>query len=131
MGENIASLDRLDRRSYLQATGAAALGTVGLAGCVGRATGTLATHVTDQPADIGDFESLIVTIEGVWLGPDAADRRAIAVGRELPVSPTQYLGRRRYSRRRQRSDGRPTGERPAHIQRGVRGSRGYSYEFHG
>ena len=72
MGENIASLDRLDRRSYLQATGAAALGTVGLAGCVGRATGTLATHVTDQPADIGDFESLIVTIEGVWLGPEGA-----------------------------------------------------------
>ena len=72
MGENIASLDRLDRRSYLQATGAAALGTVGLAGCVGRATGTLATRVTDQPADIGDFESLIVTIEGVWLGPEGA-----------------------------------------------------------
>ena len=70
--ENIASLDRLDRRSYLQATGAAALGTVGLAGCVGRAAGTLATHVTDQPADIGDFESLIVTIEGVWLGPEGA-----------------------------------------------------------
>ena len=70
--ENIASLDRLDRRSYLQATGAAALGTVGLAGCVGRATGTLATRVTDQPADIGDFESLIVTIEGVWLGPEGA-----------------------------------------------------------
>ena len=68
----MAPLERLDRRSYLQATGAAALGTVGLAGCVGRATGTLATHVTDQPADIGDFDSLVVTIEGIWLGPEGA-----------------------------------------------------------
>ncbi|GAB6879690.1 hypothetical protein JCM17823_19640 [Halorubrum gandharaense] len=61
--------DALDRRTYLQATGAAALGTAALAGCAGRATGTLATHVTDQPADIEDFESLVVTIEGMWLGP--------------------------------------------------------------
>ncbi len=72
MSEDIASLDRLNRRSYLQATGVAALGTAGLAGCVGRATGTLATRITDQPADIGDFESLLVTIEGIWLGPEGA-----------------------------------------------------------
>ena len=57
-------------------TGAAALGSVGLAGCVGQATGTLTTHVTDQPADIGDFESLIVTIEGIWLGPEGAESGA-------------------------------------------------------
>ena len=63
----------LDRRTYLQATGAAALGATGLAGCVGRATGTLATQVTDQPADIGDFESLVVTVEGFWLGPEGAE----------------------------------------------------------
>ena len=63
----------LDRRTYLQATGAAALGVSGLAGCVGRATGTLATAVTDQPADIGDFESLVVTIEGIWLGSEGAE----------------------------------------------------------
>ena len=63
----------LDRRTYLQATGAAALGATGLAGCVGRASGTLATRVTDQPADIGDFESLIVTVEGFWLGPEGAE----------------------------------------------------------
>ncbi|MFC5133997.1 MULTISPECIES: DUF4382 domain-containing protein [Haloferacaceae] len=70
--------DRLDRlaigrRDYLRATGAAALGTAGIAGCVGRATGTLATSVTDQPADIGDFESLVVTIDGVWIGPEGGD----------------------------------------------------------
>ncbi|SDG21349.1 protein of unknown function [Halorubrum xinjiangense] len=63
----------LDRRTYLRATGAAALGAAGLAGCVGRATGTLATRVTDQPADIGDFESLVVTVEGFWLGPEGAE----------------------------------------------------------
>ena len=62
----------LDRRTYLRGAGAIAVGTAGLAGCVGRATGTLATSVTDQPADIGDFESLVVTIEGIWLGPEGA-----------------------------------------------------------
>jgi len=69
-------LDALDRRTYLQATGAAALGVSGLAGCVGRATGTLATAVTDQPADIADFESLVVTVEGIWLGPEGAQSGA-------------------------------------------------------
>ncbi|WP_423998095.1 DUF4382 domain-containing protein [Halorubrum trapanicum] len=63
----------LDRRTYIQAAGAAALGATGLAGCVGRASGTLATRVTDQPADIGDFESLVVTVEGFWLGPEGAE----------------------------------------------------------
>ena len=74
----------LDRRTYLQATGAAALGATGLAGCVGRATGTLATQVTDQPADIGDFESLVVTVEGFWLGPEGAepDEEDAAAGNE-------------------------------------------------
>ena len=68
--------DAVSRRTYLQATGAAALGVAGLAGCVGKATGTLATRVTDQPADIGDFESLVVTIEGIWLGPEGAESGA-------------------------------------------------------
>nr|WP_256411535.1 DUF4382 domain-containing protein [Halorubrum rubrum] len=65
--------DAFGRRDYLRATGAAALGTAGIAGCVGRATGTLATSVTDQPADIDDFESLVVTIDGIWLGPEGGD----------------------------------------------------------
>jgi hypothetical protein len=29
--------------------------------------------VTDQPADIDDFESLVVTVEGFWLGPEGAE----------------------------------------------------------
>lgn len=69
----------LDRRTYLKATGAiAAVGSAGLAGCVGddtsvEATGTLATRVTDQPGDIGDFESCIVTIQGMWTKPTGVD----------------------------------------------------------
>ncbi|WP_049912153.1 DUF4382 domain-containing protein [Halorubrum kocurii] len=76
MTDRTPDLDALDRRTYLQATGAAALGAAGLAGCVGRATGTLATAVTDQPADIADFESLVVTVEGIWLGPEGAESGA-------------------------------------------------------
>ncbi|OYR41945.1 MULTISPECIES: DUF4382 domain-containing protein [unclassified Halorubrum] len=71
-----AETDSVSRRTYLQATGAAALGAAGLAGCVGRATGTLATRVTDQPADIGDFESLVVTVQGIWLGAEGAESGA-------------------------------------------------------
>lgn len=63
----------IDRRSYLRTTGAAALGTATVAGCLGDATGTFATHVTDQPGDIDDFESCVVTIDGIWLGPEGAD----------------------------------------------------------
>ena len=59
-----------NRRQYLKALGAVgAAATVGLAGCAGEAaaTGTLATAVTDQPGDIADFESCVVTIQGIWL----------------------------------------------------------------
>jgi len=60
----------IGRRRYLQA--AAAAGLLGLAGCAGDdegtagATGVLSTQVTDQPGDIADFESCVVTIEGIW-----------------------------------------------------------------
>jgi len=63
------------RRDYLRATGAAAAASVaGLAGCMGgaeAATGTLATRVSDQPGDIGDFESCVVTIAGYWVKPES------------------------------------------------------------
>ena len=80
MTDRTPDLDALDRRTYLRATGAAALGAAGLAGCVGRATGTLATQVTDQPADIADFESLVVTVDGFWLGPEGAEPEEDADG---------------------------------------------------
>ncbi|MGQ4554446.1 DUF4382 domain-containing protein [Halobellus sp. GM3] len=66
----------LSRRTYLKAAGIAAAGTVGVAGCAGTAsaTGTLATRVTDQPGDIADFESCVVTIQGIWVKPsDGSD----------------------------------------------------------
>ena len=65
----------LDRRSYLKAAGVAAASTVGLAGCTGTAsaTGTLATQVTDQPGDISDFESCVVTMQGIWIKPAEGD----------------------------------------------------------
>lgn len=64
----------IDRRTYIAATGAATAGIAGLAGCVGGdGSGTLATQVTDQPGDIADFESCVVTIVGMWLGTDDAE----------------------------------------------------------
>ena len=71
-------MTELDRRSYLKATGVAAASTVGLAGCVGTAsaTGTLATQVTDQPGDIADFESCVVTMQGIWVKPAEGDDTA-------------------------------------------------------
>jgi len=64
--------DSLGRRAYLGATGMAAAALSGLAGCLGGGggdTGTLATEVKDQPGDIADFESCVVTMDGVWVAP--------------------------------------------------------------
>lgn len=69
-------IDRIKRREYLKLTGglAAAGSVTGLAGCLGgSATGTLATRVKDQPGDIDDFESCVVTLEGMWLKPRDGD----------------------------------------------------------
>ncbi|SNR55895.1 DUF4382 domain-containing protein [Halorubrum vacuolatum] len=82
----------VERRTFIKGVGGAAAGTA-IAGCLddsgtaptddgadgsgedtdGEVTetryGTLSTSVTDQPNDIGDFESLVVTIDGVWIKP--------------------------------------------------------------
>lgn len=63
----------IERRTYLTATGTVTAGMVGFAGCLGDATGTLATRVTDQPGDIADFESCVVSIVGMWLGPEGSE----------------------------------------------------------
>lgn len=63
----------LQRRTYLAATGAVTAALASFSGCIGRGqAGTLATQVTDQPGDIADFESCVVTITGMWLGPEEA-----------------------------------------------------------
>lgn len=64
------------RRDYLTAVGGGCLaGLSGLAGCTGdsQATGTLATEVKDAPGDIGDFESCVVTVAGVWVKASEGD----------------------------------------------------------
>lgn len=68
----------MNRRDYLRATaGIATASTIGLAGCAGAsaATGTLATHVSDRPGDIGDFERCVVTISEIWVKPADGDLR--------------------------------------------------------
>lgn len=85
----------MKRRQYIKATGAAMTAST-LAGCAassseeptgddtsddgmnndgsdGTETGTLSTSVTDQPVDIGDFESCVVTIEGIWVKSKSAE----------------------------------------------------------
>jgi len=62
--------DELTTTAPSRTAGVATVGVAGLAGCSGgSATGTLATQVTDQPADIADFESCVVTIAGIWVKP--------------------------------------------------------------
>lgn len=70
----------VDRRSYLKSTGIAVAGSVGLAGCsaTASATGTLATRVTDRPGDIADFESCVVTINGIWVKSSENDSESDA-----------------------------------------------------
>lgn len=79
----------LTRRAYLAAVGTAPIGVATLAGCLGddTGTGTLATFVTDQPGDIADFESCVVSIVGMWLGP---------VGAVPGDEDTEPSGRERY-----------------------------------
>lgn len=86
----------MKRRQYIKGTGAAVTGSA-LAGCAasgpsdstsdgaepkessdddgsgGTETGTLATSVTDQPVDIDDFESCVITVEGLWVKPDGTE----------------------------------------------------------
>lgn len=62
----------MQRREYLLATGGVVAGTA-LAGCTGGSTGTLATRVTDQPGDISDFESCVVTISEIRVKPASDD----------------------------------------------------------
>ena len=75
----------MQRRNYVRALGATVV-TGAFAGCAGNGnggddgdddngseTGLLSTSVTDQPNDIADFESLVITIDGIWVKPEGAD----------------------------------------------------------
>ena len=60
------------RREYLVTTGGVVAASA-LAGCTGGSTGKLATRVTDQPGDIADFESCVVTITEIRIKPSTDD----------------------------------------------------------
>lgn len=64
----------VDRPGYSSRAGPpAAAGLVGLAECSGESGATLATPATDQPADVDDFESSVVSLAGLWLATAEAD----------------------------------------------------------
>lgn len=68
-----AIMRNIKRRPYLHALGA--LPIVGAtAGCLGGDdTGTLATHVSDQPGDIADFDTLLIQVNGIRVKPQDDD----------------------------------------------------------
>ena len=87
MTDNTSDSNSIGRRTYLlTASGIAAAGTIGLAGCLdgGTArgdgtdngdeddeleTGTLATMVASSVDHVDDFERCTVTVEGLWVKP--------------------------------------------------------------
>ncbi len=82
----------MERRRYLELAGATA--AAALAGCMGgSATGTLATRVSDQPGDIGDFESVVVTISELRTRPvdeeDEAEETTRSVDAEADLVELQ------------------------------------------
>ncbi|MFC7202190.1 DUF4382 domain-containing protein [Haloferax namakaokahaiae] len=72
---------KLNRRTLVKrVAGIAAASTVATAGCMGTAsaeTGTLATHVSDKPGDIADFESCLVTISTVRVKPADGEAKSL------------------------------------------------------
>lgn len=69
----------MQRRTLLGTTTATTLAALG--GCLGSftgsaSTGTLATHVSDDPGDIEDFESCVVTVTAIDVMSAAADAEA-------------------------------------------------------
>ncbi|MFB6295768.1 MAG: DUF4382 domain-containing protein [Halobacteriales archaeon] len=78
------------RRTYLRA-----LGTVPIlgaaAGCLGGGdTGTLATHVSDQPGDIGDFDALFIQVDGIRVKPQDEEVRRFDADAEVDL--TELVG---------------------------------------
>ena len=95
----------MNRRTYIEGLGAVAA-TGALAGCTGDGNGSddsdgsigtddtsgdddaeyglLSTSITDQPNDIDHFESLVVTIDGIWVKPDGGEDEDSASGNDDP-----------------------------------------------
>lgn len=75
----------MNRRSYLRAAGVVPFALAGCLGGDGGATGTLATRVSDQPGDIGDFESCVITIDEVRVRRAEGDATGTATGADATV----------------------------------------------
>lgn len=80
----------IDRRRYLKALGTAPV--VGLiAGCTSSGdSGTLATHVSDQPGDIANFETLLIQVNGLHVKPADGELQRFAVDAEVDL--TELVG---------------------------------------
>lgn len=80
----------IDRRSYLTALGSVSIiGATG--GCLGGGdTGVLATHVSDQPGDIADFDTLLIQVNGIRVKPEDGEVEEIDADAEIDL--TELVG---------------------------------------
>lgn len=76
----------IKRRSYLKALGAVPIvGTT--SGCLGGGdTGVLATHVSDQPGDIADFDTLLIQVNGIRVKAQDDDLEEIDADAEVDLT---------------------------------------------
>lgn len=85
-GRTMLDMMDIERRSYLKALGT--LPIIGaVAGCSGGGdSGTLATSVSDQPGDIGDFDMLLIQIDGISVKPDDDELQRIEADAEVDLT---------------------------------------------
>lgn len=83
-------MNELNRRRYLGVLGSVPI--VGaVAGCLGGGeTGMLATHVSDQPGDIDDFDTLLIQINGIRVKPEDDELQQFDADAEVDL--TELVG---------------------------------------
>lgn len=77
---------KIKRRSYVKSLGAIPI--VGATtGCLGGGdTGVLATHVSDQPGDIADFDTLLIQVNGIRVKPQEGDIDELVADAEVDLT---------------------------------------------
>lgn len=74
------------RRSFLKGLGAVPF-VAATAGCLGGGdTGVLATHVSDQPGDIADFDTLLIQVSELRVKPREGDIEAFEADAEVDLT---------------------------------------------
>lgn len=83
-------MEKTNRRTFVKALGAIPI--VGAtAGCLGGGdSGVLATHVSDQPGDVADFDTLLIQINGIRVKPQDGDLEEM--GADAEVDLTELTG---------------------------------------